>query len=238
MCGAAKALGIPQVQASRCAELARIPRDELEKYVREVKEAEGELSTAAVFRHMTALRQGSRSPDMERRTPRLPDGVFEVIYADPPWEYEFGVSSQKAIERHYPTMTKEQVCVLPVAAITAPDAMLFLWATSPKLQCALQVMEAWGFRYRTSMVWVKDGIGLGFYARINHEFLLIGRKGAYPVPEPASRPSSVLTEKKGRHSEKPSCVYELFERMYPDARKVELFARQARTGWTLWGNEV
>ena len=68
-------------------------------------------------------------------------------------------------------MTREQVCTLPIAAITAPDAMLFLWATSPSLRSALQVMEAWGFSYRSSMVWVKDGNGLGFYARINHEFL-------------------------------------------------------------------
>lgn len=231
-------LGLPQVEASRCTELARLPREEFVQHVDIIKKTEGELSTAALFRRLTALRRGSRNPDLEKKTPPLPEGVYELLYADPPWEYEFGVTSDRAIEKHYPTMTIEQLCALPVAEIAAPDAMIFLWITSPKLEDAFVVMRAWGFRYRSSMVWVKVGLGLGTYARINHEFLLIGRKGAFPTPEPASRPRSVITAPRGRHSEKPACIYAILEKMYPTARKVELFARQRRDGWTTWGNEA
>ena len=135
-------------------------------------------------------------------------------------------------------MTLEQICALPIPKIAAPSAMLFLWATSPCFKEALSVMEAWGFSYRSSMVWVKDGMGLGYYARINHEFLLIGRKGDYPAPEPPVRPSSVISAPKCRHSEKPLSVYEMLERMYPEARKVELFSRKPRAGWIAWGNEA
>ena len=223
-----KRIGIPQVVASRCVELAQIPREEFQQHVCAVKENDGELSTAALFRHLIALKRGTHHPEAQRRTPALPEGVFEIVYADPPWVYEFGVTSSRTIERHYATMTIEQICALPIPEICAPSAMLFLWATSPSLKVALSVMEAWGFSYRSSMVWVKDGIGLGYYARINHEFLLIGRKGDYPAPEPSLRPSSVISASKGRHSEKPVAVYEMLERMYPQARKVELFSREAR----------
>lgn len=107
-----------------------------------------------------------------------------------------------------------------------------------KLTEALQVMDAWGFDYRTCMVWVKDRIGMGYYARQRHEILLIGRRGNLPVPEPADRPDSVIEAPLGRHSEKPSIVAETIVRMYPHLPRVELFARQARLGWDAWGNEA
>ena len=236
--GTAKALGIPRGEASRCVELARLPRQEFEQHISRVKENEGEVSTSAVLRHIVASRRGSASGNEARPTPPLPAGTFSVLYADPPWQYEFGASSDRAVERHYQTMTIDQIRALPVPTIAAPDAMLFLWATSPKLGESLAVMEAWGFSYRSSMVWVKSGLGMGYYARINHEFLLIGRRGTHPAPQEGLRPGSVITEPKGRHSEKPTRFYELIEQMYPEAHKVELFARQQREGWTAWGNEV
>ena len=88
------------------------------------------------------------------------------------------------------------------------------------------------------MVWVKDRIGMGYYARQRHELLLIGRRGDLPVPEPADRPDSVVEAPLGRHSEKPTEVADLIRRMYPHLPRVELFARTSRDGWDAWGNEA
>jgi len=170
--------------------------------------------------------------------PELPMGTYDVIYADPPWRYDFSMDGRRQIENQYPTLTVEELCALDVPAIAAPDSVLFLWATSPKLLEALRVIDAWGFSYTTSMVWDKEIIGMGYYARQQHEFLLIAKRGALPVPAPDTRPSSVIRQRRGRHSEKPALVYELLERMYPGRQRVELFARQQRDGWAHWGDEA
>jgi len=125
-----------------------------------------------------------------------------------------------------------------VADIVTPDAVLFLWATSPKVAESLRVIDAWGFTYRTCMVWVKDQIGMGYYARQRHELLLIASKGEPPVPEPANRPDSVVNAPRAEHSAKPPVFYELIERMYPEFPKIELFCREPREGWASWGNQV
>jgi N6-adenosine-specific RNA methylase IME4/ParB-like chromosome segregation protein Spo0J len=167
--------------------------------------------------------------------PPLPEGPFDLVYADPPWPLG-SPSSEKAPDNHYPTMPLAEIAALRVPA--AEDAALFLWVPSSLLVEGLAVMLAWGFEYRTSLVWVKDRIGLGQWVRTRHELLLIGRRGAFPVPSEASRPDSVIEAPRGRHSEKPAVVYERIERMYPRCSKVELFARRARLGWTSWGDQA
>jgi N6-adenosine-specific RNA methylase IME4 len=167
--------------------------------------------------------------------PPLPAGPFAVIYADPPWR-SATPSSDRSPERHYPTMTIEELKALAVPA--ASDAVCFLWAVNPLLVEAFDVLAAWGFRYRTNLVWVKDKIGLGQYVRGQHEPLLIGVRGAMPLPAEPDRPASVITASRGVHSAKPVAVYELIERMYPEMPRVELFARQTRQGWVAWGNEL
>jgi N6-adenosine-specific RNA methylase IME4/ParB-like chromosome segregation protein Spo0J len=168
-------------------------------------------------------------------TPRLPRGRFDVIYADPPWRSSVP-SSDWAPENHYDTLTAREIQAFKVPA--ADDAILFLWAVNCFLPEALAVMTAWGFEYRANLAWVKNWIGLGFWVRNRHELLLVGRRGRFPLADAADRPDSVIEAPRGRHSEKPACVYELIERMYPAARRLELFARKARSGWTAWGNEV
>jgi len=115
---------------------------------------------------------------------------------------------------------------------------LFLWSTNPHLPDALQVIEAWGFEYKTNIVWVKDKAGLGFIVRGQHEVLLIATRGDFPAPLPAVRPPSVITAPRREHSRKPDEAYEVIERMYPDLPKIELFARGAREGWEAWGNQA
>lgn len=167
--------------------------------------------------------------------PALPAGLFDLIYADPPWRSE-SPKSLYAPENHYPTLPLVEITSLEIQV--ADDALLFLWAVNGQIPAALAVMSAWGFEYRANLVWTKPSIGLGYWCRNRHELLLIGRRGSYPLPEPKRRADSVVEARRGRHSEKPARFYELIEYMYPDATRLELFARSTRPGWTSWGNEI
>lgn len=161
---------------------------------------------------------------------------YRVILADPPWRYSFSRSKSRRIENQYPTMSVDEICALP---ILEGDAVLYLWATAPKLQEALQVMRAWGFQYKSCMVWVKDKIGMGYWARGKHELVLIGTKGHVSPPEPKLRPESAFTAVRGRHSAKPDYLRDLIERMHPEAVLFEMFARSRHSErWDVWGNEA
>lgn len=167
-------------------------------------------------------------------------GKFVVIYADPPWRYEnppMG-GSNRSIENHYPTMALEEICAMPIPDIAHDNCVLFLWATSPKLYECMKVVDAWGFEYRTDMVWVKDKIGMGYHVRGRHESLLIAKRGELPPPAAEDRPDSVIEAPRLEHSAKPPNFYEIIDRMYPDVRKLELFQRESRDGWLGWGNQA
>jgi N6-adenosine-specific RNA methylase IME4 len=189
------------------------------------------------------LREGERAQrddELAQREVSWPEGKHAVLYADPPWRYEHPPigASNRSIENHYPTMDLDEICALPVGEVAADDAVLFMWATAPKLAECFEVITAWGFTYRTCMVWVKDRIGMGYHARNQHEILLIAKRGQFAPPAPPDRPSSVVNAPRGEHSAKPEVFYELIERMYPDAPKVELFARKQRDGWASFGNQA
>jgi N6-adenosine-specific RNA methylase IME4 len=163
---------------------------------------------------------------------------FAVVYADPPWSYRNDSPTFPGAARsHYPTLTTDEICELPVAPQITTDAVLFLWATNPLLPDALRVVTAWGFTYKTNFCWTKPRMGTGFYNRGQHELLFVCTRGQFP-PAPGSLVSSLLAAPQGRHSEKPVAVYGLIEAMYPGLRYLELFARATRQGWTAWGNEV
>ena len=178
--------------------------------------------------------------DVERARPAPAPlvGCFRLIYADPPWRYEHVKTESRAVENQYPTLDLDALCAMQPPA--ADDAVLFLWATSPKLAEALQVLDAWGFTYRTCAVWDKEQIGMGYYFRQQHELLLVGARGDAPVPAAEHRLPSVFRAKRSKHSEKPTFVYGYLEAMYPTftvADRAELFARDKRAGWTPWSNE-
>ena len=162
---------------------------------------------------------------------------YSVIYADPPWQYERPVSDSRKIENQYPVMSLDEIKALPVNKLATDAAILYLWATSPKLEESMQVMNAWGFSYRSCAVWDKEIMGMGYWFRQQTELLLVGIRGAMPSPEPASRVSSLITSRRGRHSQKPDCVYRMIETMYPDLSRIELFSRQQRSGWAAFGNQ-
>jgi N6-adenosine-specific RNA methylase IME4 len=163
---------------------------------------------------------------------------YDLIYADPPWRYAFSRSASRRIERQYPTMSMNELIELPVDAIVAADALAVLWTTAPKLRDGIVLLEEWGFTYKTSLVWDKEALGMGFYSRVQHEILLVGTRGKIAAPEPSARRRSVIRAPRGRHSEKPTVVYDMLESWRPTAKRIELFARQQRPGWDAWGNEV
>jgi len=161
--------------------------------------------------------------------PPLPPGTFQVVYADPPWEEGSGA------KQHYPTMSTAEIAALQIPS--ADDAALFIWEVTGLRAETTTVIDAWGFTFKSELVWVKSSIGPGNYVRNRHEKLLIAIKGNYPVPLHCF--DSVIEAPRSRHSAKPACFYELIERMYPGATRLELFARgKKRPGWTAWGNEV
>jgi len=229
-------LDLNKSQSSRWQRLAEVPTDTFESYLASATESDKELTAAGLGK---LVRQATKAVRVAKiaDTPVADLGgeTFPVLLADPPWRYDFATDPGRAIENHYPTMTNADIAELVVPA--ADDAVLFCWATSPKLREALEVIDAWGFTYKTSMVWVKDKIGMGYYARQQHELLLICTRGSLPVPDPANRPSSVIQGRRELHSAKPLVVHETVERMYPGYRRCELFGRSPRDGWVVWGNQ-
>ena len=217
--------------------------EELDKKI-ETTHAQGEqISTAAVVRDVNKQTRRSMREEkiasIEEGNTELPSNRrYSLLLADPPWRYDHVKTESRAIENHYPTMQLAEICELPINDICSDDAILFLWATSPMLIEAGAVIKAWGFTYRTCMVWVKDRIGMGFYVRQQHELLLIATRGSIPTPAEADRPSSVIEAPRHQHSEKPAAVYDIIERMYPAMGKLELFARAPRAGWDRWGNQA
>jgi N6-adenosine-specific RNA methylase IME4 len=161
---------------------------------------------------------------------------YSLILADPAWEYDFSKSDSRQIENQYLPSSLDDLKRLRVPA--AEDCVVFMWATSPKLSEAMDLMEAWGFEYKTCMVWVKDQIGMGYYARQKHELVLIGAKGSLELPDPSIRPESVFFSPRTEHSEKPEAIYSMIEVMYPTYKKLEMFARKQRPGWDVWGDEI
>lgn len=169
----------------------------------------------------------------------LPEGPFEIIYADPPWQYKSCVVSGSRATDHYPTMPTAEMETMPVAGIAAPDSLLFMWATSPLLEDALRLGGAWGFKYATvAFQWVKDRPVAGSYTMSQTEPCLVFRRGRIPKPRGPHNIRQILEAPVRRHSAKPEEARRRIEVMFPRQRKVELFARVAAHGWTAWGNQA
>jgi len=135
------------------------------------------------------------------------------------------------------TMNLEDIKNMEVPA--KEDCLLFMWATAPKLDEALGVLNAWGFTYRSCLIWDKMKIGMGYWFRVQHELLLVGVKGKVHPPPPTERISSIFKRKRSNiHSRKPNEIRKLISQWYPDKSKIELFARQQFKGWESWGNET
>ncbi|MCB0323558.1 MAG: hypothetical protein KDD69_08290 [Bdellovibrionales bacterium] len=161
---------------------------------------------------------------------------YSTIYCDPPWPYA-NTASRGAANNHYVTMPMEQILALPVAELSTENAHLHLWTTSSFLREAFDVMDAWGFQYKSGLVWIKDQIGAGNYWRMAHEYLLLGVKGKLCFQE-HHHPSWLCTSRRS-HSRKPGVFRHLIEKVSPGPY-LELFGREEIPDgcWTVFGNEV
>jgi N6-adenosine-specific RNA methylase IME4 len=174
-------------------------------------------------------------------------GKFGTILADPPWRFSNRTGKiapeHKRLSR-YETLTFKEIEELPVKKVTAEEAHLYLWVPNALLQQGLEVLKAWGFTYKTNIIWHKirkdggpDGRGVGFYFRNTTEMVLFGIKGRLRTFKPGRKQVNIIKARKREHSRKPDELYEIIESCSPGPY-LELFARGNRRKWTQWGNEV
>lgn len=204
-------------------------------------------------------------PEAQRRTknnpldtvyPELPREKYDVIYADPPWDYggkmQYDKSSIKAenidFKKNifisaaifkYPTLKLKQLIELDVASIAADNCILFMWTTGPQFANSIELGLAWGFEYKTvAFVWDKQVHNPGRYTLSQTEFVLAFKKGKFPTPRGARNIRQLVSVHRGEHSEKPEIVIDNITKMFPTQRKIELFARKNYVGWDNWGLEI
>jgi N6-adenosine-specific RNA methylase IME4 len=226
----AQQAGVSEATASRLATVAREKPELIPKI------ATGEVKLAEAVR--IVKREAVASCQ------EWPADKYRVIYADPPWKYGderggLGGYEDSAAAGQYPTMPTEAICALDVKSLGLPDSVLFCWATFPLLPDALRVVQSWGYKYKTAIVWSKERPNMGHYHQADAELLIIGTRGSC-TPESETRPRQVQTIKRtGRHSEKPDEFRALIDAMYASGPRIIMFHRgEAPKGWVAWGNEA
>lgn len=170
---------------------------------------------------------------------------YDVILADPPWRFRTWneTNQEKSASKHYDLMELADIKAMPVANLASPNCLLAMWAVQAMLDQALDVLTAWGFRYKTAGAWAKQSktgaswaFGTGYLLRCSAEFFLIGVKGN---PKSAVRDvRNLIVAPVREHSRKPPELHVALERMFPEGRRCELFARSPRDGWDVWGNQT
>lgn len=226
--------GINHHQSNRWQRLASIPSEQFENVVESALADERELTTAGLLQLARVISGASVGADLH--LPPLPDGEFRVIVADPPWQYGNG-ATRNAARKHYRTMTVAEVCLLgeEVEKRAADESHLYLWTTNSFLREAFDVVDAWGFEYKTCLTWVKPQMGLGNYFRSATEHVLFGVRGGLRTE--ARNLVNWFEASRSRHSAKPQHFYELVEKASPGPY-LEMFARTRRLGWDGWGHEA
>ena len=230
-------IGIEKHQSSRWQQTAAIPEKDFEEHIIKTKQ-EGELTSASVLRLASGLKHTEKMAGI-RDPENLPEGKYNVIYADPPWPVGSIVMDkwESPIDDKYPTMTIQEIKDLKIQDISSENCALFLWTTHTFLHEAFHVMEAWGFKYFCLITWDKGGgwTQAGFHKRT--ELLLYGYKGVMNIEAGGAAIPTIIAEKKAEHSKKPDSIRNLIAGKTPEPR-IELFARSRHEGWTAWGNEA
>ncbi len=177
----------------------------------------------------------------------VPSRAYGAILADPPWQFSNRTGKMAPEHRRlnrYATLTLQAIKDIPVSVVAAPHSHLYLWVPNALLREGFEVMAAWGFQYKTNLVWHKvrkdgepDGRGVGFYFRNTTELVLFGVRGQLRTLAPGRTQVNILKTRKREHSRKPDELYDIVEACSPGPF-LELFARGQRAGWTQWGNEV
>lgn len=173
-------------------------------------------------------------------------GRYATLLADPPWQFQNRTGKMAPEHKRllrYPTMELQEIINLPVSKLAAAQSHLYLWVPNALLEEGLKVMRAWGFTYKTNLIWYKirkdggpDGRGVGFYFRNVTEMILFGLRGSMRTLQPGRTQVNIIESRKREHSRKPDGLYEIIEACSPGPY-LELFARFKREGWNQWGNE-
>lgn len=224
---------------AHAAEVAPLPKDEQRKFLARAKRDD------LTRREMRQIIKAEKRPAVIDGQAEL-WGKYRVIYADPPWEYRSASSAADGAfataGEHYPTMTIADMCKMPIAAHALKNAVLFLWTTAPHLlqnPGPREVLEAWGFTYKTNVCWDKVLGNFGHYFRVHHEHLIIATRGSCLPDEPTPQPDSVqVVRRSDVHSEKPDHFRTLIEKLYTQGPYLELFGRKRVEGWTVVGNDA
>lgn len=178
---------------------------------------------------------------------RIENRAYQTVLADPPWQFTNRTGKMapehKRLNR-YTTLSLKEIKEIPVSVVVAENSHLYLWVPNALLPEGLAVMQAWGFTYKSNIVWHKvrkdggpDGRGVGFYFRNTTELLLFGVRGSMRTLKPGRRQVNIIRTRKREHSRKPDEAYDIIESCSPGPF-LELFARGRRDGWDQWGNEV
>lgn len=167
--------------------------------------------------------------------------VYGVIYIDPPWKFEVRSENgmDRSAENHYPTMTLDDIRGMKIPA--APDCVMFLWTTVPHLHNAIEILQGWGFEYKSAYFWHKTKPGTGYWSANTMEILLLGVKGEIPAPTPEQRMEQVIKAEQGEHSAKPEVFADGITKMFPNVAKIDMFARKRNhkgENWYYHGNEL
>jgi len=222
----ARYLGVGRTTIERAEAVVEAAEEDPEEYGYLVEQMDRSGKVAGAYRRLEVLRQAK---ELEASSLELPTGPFHVIVADPPWRYETGN------DLPYPTMAIEDIKALPVESIAADDATLWLWTTNAHLRVAFDVVEDWGFEYKTLLTWVKDRMGTGEWLRGRTEHCLLAARGKPIFIH--GKYDTILEAIRREHSRKPDEFYTLVEATCPGSR-VELFSRQERDGWQEFGDQV
>lgn len=236
-------VGISKKLSSHAQKIAALPEAKFEEIVGDwrnsLEEANVRVTTNLLNMARIEEKRDNLSAEIEKYATKHKEKesvLANLILADPPWKYDFSETTTRAIENQYPTATVAEI--KEHKPETQEDCVLLLWATVAKLPEALSIMSYWGFTYKTSAVWDKEKIGMGYWFRGQHELLLVGTKGSVSPPDINNRVSSVFREARGKHSKKPDCVYQWIESAFKDKEKLEMYCREPRDGWSVWGNQV
>jgi N6-adenosine-specific RNA methylase IME4 len=248
-------LGVSRIQSQRWQAVASLPDEVYEEY-KDKARAKGEITRAGVIK----LAKQTRADEVRNEPVIVPVGTFSTLVADPPWRYG-NTATRAAAQDHYDTLSIAQLCgkePMPdgtnladqvVKPRVAECAHLYLWTTAGHLPEAFEVMEAWGFTYKTYLVWVKPQMGMGNYFRVSTELVLFGVRGDMRTNDMGT--VNYFNASRGKHSAKPSVFYDLVAKSSPGPY-LEMFARcdaanqipgtcqcsKCLRGWAVWGNQA
>lgn len=233
-----KDLGFSPKQAERMQTLAENP-EIVKEAIQEARDNDDIVSRAFVLGKIKQVKRKEniqkQVDDIENSVMDKPDGLFDVIAIDPPWNYgtQFNASGRR-VANPYPEMTQKQLKAIEVPA--SNNCVMFLWTTHKFIWDAKELLDTWGFEYRSMLVWDKQKIGMGDLLRMQCEFCLIGIKGK-PVFRDNHSVRDIISEPRREHSRKPEGFYSLVDSLCV-GRKLDYFSRERREGWCSYGNDT